>query len=163
MGRRRHRDDADRQWLAVEERYSGRRQHAIPQPALLGAGLVVCVGEAAADQDVPGDRRARAAAGQDEHHVLGQQGGSHMYQHRTRASAKKTRWRSSKLELQHGQSPRSVNSLQGTNKISTYFSWFLCLIVSLKKPYFLLNLMLFWSWWLRYQRKEVMIHEWENC
>ncbi|KAE8767462.1 hypothetical protein D1007_61178 [Hordeum vulgare] len=33
----------------------------------------------------------------------------------------------------------------------------------IQKHHFLLNLMFFWSWWLKYQRKEVRIQEWENC
>ncbi|XP_044967413.1 uncharacterized protein LOC123427432, partial [Hordeum vulgare subsp. vulgare] len=60
---RRHGDDPDRQLGAVEERHPGRRCDAVAEPALLGAGLTVRVG-------------AGAAAGQDEHRVLGQQGGS---------------------------------------------------------------------------------------
>uniref|UniRef100_A0A453JMI6 Uncharacterized protein n=1 Tax=Aegilops tauschii subsp. strangulata TaxID=200361 RepID=A0A453JMI6_AEGTS len=76
---RRHGDDPDRQPGAVEERHPGRRRHAVPQPALLGAGLAVRVGAGAADQDAPGDRRARAAAGQNEHRLVGEQGGSHTH------------------------------------------------------------------------------------
>ncbi|CAD6228989.1 unnamed protein product [Miscanthus lutarioriparius] len=85
---RRDGDDADREPGAVAQRHPCRRRHAVAQPALLGAvqpqgrrrlrvGVVVGlrVGTGAPAQDAARDRRARPVARQDEHRVVGQQGG----------------------------------------------------------------------------------------
>ena len=86
--RRRDGDDADREPGAVAQRHPRRRRDAVAQPALLGAvqperrrqrrvlGLLFLrVGAGAPAQDPAGDRRARPAARQDEHRVVGLQGG----------------------------------------------------------------------------------------